>query len=344
MTKIPLINWWISKKWDAWHLFLGLCGLSVCLTGLLAGFPALSRVGEWGIGMLLFLHMFHAVLHRLDQYLGQTKDVDLVPAKQMKQVTGFYLSLFLMIFVLVAWLGRYLPWGRVGGFVWNLFVIFVRAVIGLFSGTSGREVEEAASKPESGGEFALPYGETSRLAQLLDQLLVVLFWVAAVVFLVWLGYQLIHRTAQWLGSFRFDGDEKCFLNPKEDQIQKLEGRGQGSPMTVLHDRIMRIWDRSVDGRIRAKYRRLVRMRLQMNREGRNTERWTKPGRIKERRRAGQQLEPCMFAAMTPEETELHAGFDKGDPKRQQMHEIYEKARYSEYGCVQEELEKINMQK
>lgn len=316
MTRIRLINWWISRKWDALHLFFGLCGLAICLTGEMAGFPELARQGEWGIGILLLVHMVHAVLHHLDAYLKQIEEVDLVPAFQMKQVTGFYLILFLLAFVLTAWLGRYLPWKTFGGLAWRVIVTVIRGIVGFFSGKPVEIVQDAFMKPETAAPLVLPSGETSLFARIFDHILTGVFWLASAVVLTMLLGRIILAVSRWLGTLHLDGDEKKFLVPGQDQISRLEMVNSERQHDVWQNRLCHVMDRSVNGRVRARYRYVLRNRLL------------------------QKSVTQIRGNMTPEETEFHAGFAREDVRRLRMHELYEKARYSEHGCEREELEEM----
>lgn len=312
MTRFRLLNWWISRTWTGWHIFFGICGTAICLVGMMTGVLQLTRWGTWGIGVLVIVHLLHAVLHQMDVYLKTLERVDRVPIFQMKQVTGFYLIVFLLAFMMLAWLGSYFPWKTAGGLIGGYLVAVIRWFVSLFFHGEQIPPQKPDRKPEHVGVLALPTGETSALAIWMDRILIVVFWIAVFAAVIWLCRLLIRRIFYWMSSLHFDGDEKQFLKPEQDRKKRLhEDKQRGN----LGRRVGRMMDLSINGRIRGQYRSGIRRRLAKDQDQ-------------------------ILSFLTPEETELLAGLEKNDEMRMRMHEIYEKARYSRTGCERSELEEM----
>ncbi|MGN0157669.1 MAG: hypothetical protein ACI39W_00790 [Brotaphodocola sp.] len=319
MTKFRMINWWISKNLNTLHSVFFFAGIVVCLVGILAERQFLTVLGQWGMLIFLLIHLIHMVLHGLHRYLETFQDVDQIPVTQIKQVTGFYLVIFLFVLLLLIWVGNILPWRQAGRSIWGIILHVIRWFVSLFPKSGSKSIMEEPLNRESAGVMGLPVGETTIFAMILDQVLYVIFWTAFTTVLVWGFCRAMHCIARRMGTLHFDGDEKTFLEP---ELLREKSRKTESKLSGLHDRMRRGLDRSINGSIRRRYRKCVTAQLAAH--------------AREQRKAVFIKE--QFAFLTPEEIEYLSGFEMTDPNRLRIHEIYEKARYSKSGCEKADME------
>ncbi|MDO5417311.1 MAG: hypothetical protein Q4F29_08935 [Lachnospiraceae bacterium] len=317
MTRFRWLNWWISKKMENVHLFLAILGICVCLAGELAAFPSWTAAGRSFLLLVVLVHLIHKNLHYFGYYLKQYEDTDRLPAEQMKQVNGFLLGIFSLIFLAVSLGGLLLPWGHLGRLLKQLVTAFLRWLLKWLPGAEPELVPETETGQADFSMPELPAGETSALALFLDRFLTALCWCLIGAAVVWFLIKQIRRLVEYLGNLHLDEDEKVFLRPEavEDQLERR--KAGGSARRGWHFLGKRRLERTNEGRIRRMYQRRIE-------EG-----------IRSREEAAGRL-----SYMTPEELEEAAAL--ADSERI-AHGLYEAARYSREGSSAEDVEKMRKQ-
>ena len=223
MTRFRIINWWIARKLEGFHILLAAGGILVCLGGIFAEQPAVSRGGGIFLLCLAVVVLIHENLHRFWDYLENHQDLDRLPAGQMKQVNLFLLLCFLTVFLGFVFLAGFFPWKETGELLYAGIRTFFRFLASLFpKGEEEYEMGEGeAGQLLSGMEFLEGGGENAPFWEMVSYVFAA---VTAVGFGLFLLYLLVRKIAEYLGSLTFDGDEKVFLKPEE--IVKKESRSR----------------------------------------------------------------------------------------------------------------------
>ena len=314
MTRSCIINWWIGRKLDDLHIALGIFGILLSMAGTFSGYPLLTRIGDGGLLFLAVVHLLHLHLHRSQACFKSYEQFDRLPIRQIKLVDAFFMAVFLLAFLLLAFAGTYLPWKALGDVLGNGLLLFIRWLLQLFP------VPDQLPVPEEGGGGPaalmpdLPAGETSPVARFLEKVFYLLALILAVRLVVWLVVWGIRRLLRFLGSLRFDEDEKIFLEPESFKEKAVKER-----KLSFFRRYMPVFDRTHAGRIRRLYWRRVRQRLE------------------------QQEDPSLsgrLSAMTPAQIQQELGLWAEGEGACRAHTLYEKARYGGAGCSREEEEEM----
>lgn len=313
MTRSRIINWWIGRKLDDLHIFFALFGAAVSIVGVLGGYPRLEQIGNGSLLILAAVHLLHLYLHRFQAYLGSHKAYARLPVRQMRQVSGAMMALFLAAFFLLAAAGSFLPWRTLGELLRSGLALFFKWAALFF--TSSQE-----PVPEEGGggidEFLaeLPAGETSPVALFLEKV----FYVAALSLLAllffWLLLRGVKRLVRFLGSLHLDEDEKIFLEP-----ESKEERGAGAGKPSFFVRVKPLFDRTHEGRIRRLYWGWVQQGIRRKKDP------SLPGRL---------------SRMDPAQIEAELGPSAEGKDHGRIRALYEKARYGSGGCSLEEVEQM----
>ena len=132
MTRFRIINWWIARKLEGFYILLAAGGILVCLGGIFAEQPAVSRGGGIFLLCLAVVVLIHENLHRFWDYLENHQDLDRLPAGQMKQVNLFLLLCFLTVFLGFVFLAGFFPWKETGGLLYAGIRTFFRFLASLF--------------------------------------------------------------------------------------------------------------------------------------------------------------------------------------------------------------------
>ena len=70
MTRFRIINWWIARKLEGFHILLAAGGILVCLGGIFAEQPAVSRGGGIFLLCLAVGVLIHGEFPRVWDYVG----------------------------------------------------------------------------------------------------------------------------------------------------------------------------------------------------------------------------------------------------------------------------------
>lgn len=164
-----------------------------------------------------------------------------------------------------------------------------------------QQTAEQAAKWERSNPFAgLEAAEPSALVRFLDALLYVIGIALLIVLAFWMLRAALQALLRLLKPRSYDDDEKIFLAPGDLKLGQKRARSKKEAG---------LWrDFSYNGRVRRRYK----------------------GEIK---KYGGKLPACA----SPEELEKLAGWEEENGL---LHQLYEKARYSEQGCSREDVGKL----
>lgn len=301
MTKYKWINRWIICDLENLHFFAALFCVIVYLAGLAAESTLLKQAGYLGSLILILLFFLHKNLHAQYEFLKLHEKIDHLPVEQMKQVNAFFMSLFLgltAVLLLSVWM---LPIQPVLLAILRSIVFIIRQIVGLFDFGEKKEadmfLDEAVG---NGGMPDLGTMETTWITRVLDFLMEVIGYILLALLIWYLLRILYQRLCRLFRPRVFDDDEKVFLTPQVS-TKFLSGRGRKRKERELWS------DFSYNGRVRKTYMKTIRKY--------NAER--------------KKIPP----SASPKEIESFVGVER---KEIFLHQLYEKARYSEKGCDKRE--------
>lgn len=304
MTKNKWLNRWIVSSMEQFHFCMaGIC-IVLCVAAEIAKKPEFQRAAYF-LGFFLIVHfLLHKNLHAHYSFLAMNREVDRLPVSQMKQVNGVYIGLFLGILSVMLGMIPFLHTEEFWGTILGGVLAVVRWLLHFFKAKEvPQEIifEEEVVSPSRMQELG-GIEDPSWFVRILDFVATFAGYCLMAALFGWILYQ-IYQKLRWLFRPRvFDDDEKVFLKP-EVLSDKVKRRSS--------EREKRLWmDFSYNGKVRKYYKKMV----------------------KQKNNKKQQIPS--FAS--PTEIEQLVGFSEADAE---LHVLYEKARYSEHGCVKADVEK-----
>lgn len=237
-----------------------------------------------------------------------------LPARQIKLINNIFLAFYVGMTLVLMYLSVLLPYDGVWKFLKAVGRFLKQILSMLFQNISAPSTPDTveSAPPADAYSFDLSslaeYRGPSTLALLLDYLariVVIVFLIAGLVYLLWGIYKKL--------------SERNYAD-KEIEVREfiLPEMTHEKAARKNADKAKRLFtDMSPNGRIRKLYIRSVKKRL--------------------------KKDQMPSAAFTPLEIERFTEMEESE-KTKLLHQYYEKARYSEEGCNQEELRRINKKK
>ncbi len=311
------MNYWFGQKRDGFYAFAAIVSAVIYAAGLVVAEYEIgadwARLSSWlkAAGFLAFLMiipliLIHRNLQGLHQFLGLFRQADHLPRKQIAHVNSFCMTIFLSLTLVTTAIVSPLldP-------VWAAIAKFFRKE------WKPGPVEPPAMEQVSQGQMPHPdmteiFGKPSPPPAWLkaaEKIFFVVGWllVAAMIFLILRS--MVRSVWSWITKPRlFDDDEKIYLKP----VFSLSAEGQPKTDAPKEPRGFRRY-LSYNSRIRRLYRREI-----LSRHTRNSH-------------------PQQWAS--PRELESGVGLDN-----QTLHELYEKARYADTPCTEDDWKKLNQTK
>lgn len=293
---------WVRGSVDGLHIFLAASLMAVWIAGWQGEMEWVKSAAYWGMGGLILVHLIHWGLASCGDFLELYEETDRLPAKQIQMVCRIFLGF------LLAALGLFivvLPNLELGG-LWrtlgNGILRIIRFLLSFLPEGSG---EAAAQTGGTMSAMTSPLlsegGEPALWVEILEIVVQVLVSLGLAALAVWGLYRLFGRFREWFAKSAWDGDEKIFLAPEVHKERAKTKKEKGFRLFP---------DQSYSGRVRRLYKRTLKRAAKGN----------------------------LSASATPTELEQAAGlsFPEGG-----LHDLYEKARYSETGAKREDWERLS---
>lgn len=296
-----MIRFWVARPLRTFHVILAIAAVAMEVVSRISGMTWLSPAAEL---VLLFgiLHFFlHTSFRRRYTFFLDNQRTYSLPAKKIGRISWGYLTLFMLFLCVGMAVAREVYDGTLLEKLRLVILYLLQAVLGALFASNGLGEDELLISNSQGLLDAL--GEVAPKEQqpweaLASQVQTVLVLLGLALLAVLAVAAVVRLAARALSQVRSGGED----------MRLRETRDKESRMTRKQRDRDRITDRSPAGRVRRCYRRYV---------DRN-------------RRRGQAIP----AWMTPAEIQnaLAAPGENGSA----LQELYEKARYSRYGCTEEE--------
>lgn len=329
MRRRRLINWLIGKKHERLTVILGLGLILAYVVGsaLLSSLPEdakrqllglrLQRLGAGGMALLLLLCLLHQNLYGSSRFLDQFGHTDRLPKKQMEQVLSVSMTVLLAIGAAVmagaAWLAP--PLTRVMKQIFRPRAALPEAI------PQEQATNAVGGPPDLSALFGSGRPAPAWL-RLLEQLLILLFWLATVLFFLVMARYLLNRLWAWVTRPRhWDDDERIYLRPSLLRLRNDEEKGpERESLSSRAARFLR--PSTYSERIRRYYRNAILQGMKQTTPA-------NPAFSPDRAPRSNGTFPPGWAS--PSELEQAANCQ--DPL---LHRLYEKARYGPEECTREE--------
>lgn len=298
MTIRKILNYWFMKKRDGFYLFLAFLLSAAYVAGILIenyGYDSLSAILKsasfMGFLFLAVIVLIHLNLHASHEFLKLFQQQDHFPQKQIEHVNSFCMTVFLGI-TLFSMAGLSLLLEPLWPVIRQWFASLKRPVQ-----PQPPVPEEIGPTPSEAYDFSALFGEPApppAWMKIVDRIFTVIGYVLIAAIALFLLRAMFLSIWNWITRPRhFDDDEKIYLKPT------LSMTGESMPGLREHGIFYGL---SYSGKIRRYYRKKIL------------------GNQKK------QKKPLPPSWASPQE--LEKSFDVED---QNLHRIYEKARYSRQG-------------
>ena len=294
---------------DSPHMAVVILFAVFYLIGLLAGNSFVSTLNYYlAFAYVIFILIYTNFLN-LEGYLNVNKDVENIPVRKIGRTNNLmllgYLGLTVTLMLVMPLVG--LDKAIIG--LGKGILALIRRLAALRNGTPDDDIV-VESEVEGGGEMSggMPdFGGSETplwLTALYHAMEVALLVVAGIVVVAAIAFAIYRLVKAFYRPIKENSDEQEFIDPEDDDREYAEPQGG------FFQRVRDIIDPTPTAAVRRLYRR----------------------RIKK-----QKVD--FSEALTPDEIESAVGLSDG-PERQILHEVYEKARYSERGCSEADLQRM----
>lgn len=296
-----MTRFWVARPLRTFHVILAIAAVAMEVISRISGMTWLSPAAEL---VLLFgiLHFFlHTSFRRRYTFFLDNQRTYSLPEKKIGRISWGYLALFMLFLCVGMAVAREVYDGTLLEKLRLVILYLLQAVLGALFSSNGLGEDELLISNNQGLMEAL--GEVEPRGQqpweaLAGQIQTVLVLLGLALLAALAAAAVVRLAARALSQARGGGEGIHLRETQDKESRMARKRREGD----------RITDRSPTGRVRRCYRRYV------NRS----------------RQRGQAIP----AWMTPAEIQqaLAAPGENGSALR----ELYEKARYSQYGCTEEE--------
>lgn len=315
MTIRKFLNYWFGKKREGFYFFLALllagCYLAALAmeeyqltsqAGILPG--RLKTVSFAGTLLLALLVLAHSNIHARHEFLHLFQKQGHLPRKQIEHVNSFCMTVFLGLSLLCMVLSSLLLdplWPVLAAWFKNLFHPVSQTVP-----SAEMEYAESLTAPDLSEMFGESAPSPAWL-EVLDRIFEILGHILVILVLFFLFRTVCLMAWRWITKPRhFDDDEKIYLRPT---LFLPADKPEKSPEHKEHG--IRYY-LSYNGKIRRLYRKKILSGSQ------NT-----------------SADMARFSWASPSELEHASGL-----KDQELHQMYEKARYGPGECTESDWKKL----
>lgn len=301
-----LIRFWVSRPMRDFHVTLGVVAVAAHVIGNLSKNPALPVLGDV-LALFGILHyFFHGYFYRQQQFLINNMKTYSLPKKKIARTGGAYLGSFLLMVCMGMALAREIYTGTLLAKLKVLVLYVVNIILSALLGTDGLGREDHITQNNYdliGAMGGVAQQSDSAWENLINTIQTVLIIIGLVLMVVLIIVFLVNAVRNLLS--------KAGMHVKKNTGKETFDREESlRGAAAQYDNPL---DFSANARIRRIYRR----------------------KINRQRKRGQAVPEWM----TPAEIESHVAIPDNLQSRQ-LHEIYEKARYSEAGASEEDARQI----
>ncbi|MGN0405531.1 MAG: DUF4129 domain-containing protein [Bariatricus sp.] len=305
MENNVLLRFWVNSSMRNFHVTMGVLAVAVHMVGKLSKTPELFALADM-VALFAIIHFFiHSYFHRQQKFLSDNQRVYSLPKKKIAR-TG---SLFLIGFLVAVSVGMAVVKEIYSGTLLDklkaMFFYLLGTLLGSVFDSDGLGRDELMLQDNTdllGVMNQFSQKSDSPWDNLINSIQTILIVVGVIFLVVLCIMMIVNYVRRLIGGAKFDvkGQRGLDVNDREESL-----RGKNAK----HEKIL---DFSPNAKARRIYRRSI------NRQ----------------RKRGQVVPEWM----TPSEIENMVSLC-GEEKHRELHQIYEKARYSETGCTEEDAQR-----
>lgn len=298
-------RFWVNSSMRDFHVALGVLAVAAQVVGRLSGHPELFAVADL-IALFTILHFFiHGYFHRQQKFLTDNQKVYSLPKKKIARTGGFFLVGFLVAVSVGMAVAKEIYSGTLFAKLKAMFFYVLGVVFGAILGTDGLGKDKLLLQDNTnllGVMNQFSQKTDSPWDHVMNLVQTILVIIGVIFILVLCVMMIVNYVRHLLGKagFEIKGAKGLDVNDREETIRSREAKRE------------KLLDFSPNAKARRIYRRCI------NRQ----------------RKRGQTIHEWM----TPAEIETMVSLD-GNEQHMELHRIYEKARYSETGCTEEDAKR-----
>lgn len=298
-------QFWVSRSLRDFHVVLSVVAVCSQVIGSASGNQNISSFGEI-IALFTILHFFlHGYFYRQQKFLSDNMRVYSLPKKKIARIGSLFLLLFLTCICIGMAIVREIYSGTLLEKVKSLFLYLFQSLLGQAFQSDGLGKGELISQENTllgamNQISAKPDSAWDNLINQVQTILILLGILLLIVLCIFAVVSFVRRIAA-----------KAHLQIK--QVVRKDTVEQEKQLRRTASSKEKLLDFSPVAKIRRAYRRCINQRRRKNQ---SIPQWMSPKEV-------EQL------VSVPEEMAY-----------QQLHELYEKARYSQFGCSQEDVQTV----
>lgn len=301
-----LAGLWVRTSMRGFHVALGVAAVASQVVGRLSGSSGALVFGE-AVTLFGILHFFlHSYFHRQQKFVSDNMRVYSLPKKKIARTGALYLAVFLIAaFVGIAFV-REIYSGTLLEKLKTLFLYCLGALFGAVFETDGLGRDELTIQNNTdllGAMNQIAAKGESPWDNLINSVQTVLIIIGVLLLLALCVMGLVSLARRLIARARPQG-ERTVVRGTADREQRLESE-KGAKERLL--------DFSPEAKVRRTYRRCIN---RSRGRGQAIPEWLAPAEIER------------LVALPREE------------RYRELHILYEKARYSQAGCTEEEVRRV----
>jgi len=300
------VRFWVTRPMRDFHVTLGVVAVLSHVIGGLSKNPSLPVFGDIVALFGIFHYFIHGYFYRQQQFLINNMKTYSLPKKKIARIGSGFLGGFMLVVCMGMTVVREIYTGTLLAKLKVLALYLLKTVLTALFGTDGLGREDMIIQNDYdliGAMGSVAQKEESAWESLINTIQTILIIIGLIMIVVLIIVFAVNAVRNALGKMGISV-KKNVGKETSDREESLRGPA------VRRDKLL---DFSANAKIRRIYRKVI------NRQ----------------RRKGQVLPEWM----TPAEIESHVAIPD-NPQARQLHEIYEKARYSESGASDEEARQI----
>lgn len=298
-------QFWVTHSLRDFHVVLSVVAVFSQVIGAVSGNPNVSSFGEI-VALFTILHFFlHGYFYRQQKFLSDNMRVYSLPKKKIARTGSLFLLLFLTCICIGMAIVREIYSGTLLEKVKSLFLYLFQGLFGKLFQTDGLGKGKLLTQENHllGAMNQVSAKTDSAWENLVNQIQTVLILLGMVLLIVLCIFAVVNFVRRIAA--------KAHLQIK--QVVRKDTIDQERQLHTTTSSKEKLLDFSPVAKIRRTYRRCINQRRRKNQ---SIPQWMSPKEV-------EQL------VSVPEETAY-----------QQLHELYEKARYSQSGCSQEDVQTV----
>ena len=309
MENNRLFLFWRSSSMRDFHVLLGVISVGLNIAGKLSGNTNWQMQSELIALFAIFHFLIHGYFYKQQRFVSDNQKVYSLPKQKIARIGGIYLSVFLVLAGIGIAFARELAGGTLFEKLRVFFLYIFATIFRAFLSTDGLGKDKLMVRDDFSvieGMNQIAQKGDSPWEKFLNNLQSVLIIAGVVILLVVLVMLFVNYIRKLTGNIT-----GSVIRTGEQSVSDLEER-----IASGYGKRESIFDFSPSARARRLYRK----------------------EINRNRRRGQNLPDHM----TPAEIEEYVALESG--KRSVLHSLYEKARYSQNGCTDEDVKTMKMAK